>query len=111
MNGWNVIAPVQRGVTGLVALLVVTAAACAPPAPVIQGRVVSVDPTKRQVAVQDETRPNSPPVAIDISTAEIGNRPVVGDMVRIVYREEGRSCRALAVMNLTRQQRTEGTGR
>jgi hypothetical protein len=82
--------------------------ACAAPAPVVQGKVLAVD--ARTLRVEDETRPGTA-IDLDISTAEIGNRPSVGDIVRVVYRNNGRPPRALAVMNLTQQQRTEKRGR
>ncbi|MEW5984707.1 MAG: hypothetical protein AB1806_20325 [Acidobacteriota bacterium] len=82
------------------------ATACGPPAPVVQGTVVAIQ--NQMLTVQDETRPEGPPLALDIASAEIGNRPVVGDMVRVVYRQEGGGNRAIAVMNVTRQEQNEG---
>jgi hypothetical protein len=87
----------------LSALFVV--AGCAPPSPVVQGKVISVSAT--EMRVQDERRPEVEPLAIDITTAEMGHQPVVGHTVRVVYREQGNLRRALAVMDVTRQ---EGLG-
>ena len=90
-------------------LLLVVLASCGAPAPVVQGTVVSAD--ARILRVQDETRPGDPALAIDISQADMGNRPAVGEIVRVVYREEGSVRRALAVMSVSRQRRMEGEGR
>jgi hypothetical protein len=77
---------------------------------VIQGRVAAVEQEGGVVRVQDETKPEAPPVPLDIRRAEIGSAPVVGDEVRIVYRPEGGVNRALRVMNLTRQKEVEKSG-
>ena len=82
---------------------------CGKPAPVVQGVVVAAD--ARILHVQDETRPREPALAIDISTADMGSRPVAGETVRIVYRDERGVRRALAVMSVSRQRRMEGEGR
>ncbi len=93
----------------LAVLLLVVLASCGAPAPVVQGTVVSAD--ARLLQVQDETRPRDPALAIDISRADMGSRPQVGETVRIVYREERGVRRALAVMSVSRQRRIEGDGR
>jgi hypothetical protein len=49
-------------------------------------------------------------VALDITAADIGRAPRVGDRVRVVYRQHGAVNRALAVMNLTRQQEGPSSG-
>ncbi len=85
-------------------------AACAPPAPVVQGKVSAVEEQGKVVLVVDELRPEAPPLALDIATAQIGNAPVPGDEVRVVYRTEGGVNRALRVMNLTRQREVEKGG-
>jgi hypothetical protein len=82
---------------GILGILIV---ACASPAPVVQGKIVESDAQGTRLAVQDETRPDAPPVVLDISAAEVGSRPVAGDRVRVVYRVVGDTNRALAVMNL-----------
>jgi hypothetical protein len=94
---------------GAVMCVLALASGCGAPAPVVQGKVVSTD--RSILRVQDETRPGAEPLVIDVSTAEMGKLPVDGDVVRIVYRTSGGTNRALAVMNLTQQQRTEGNTR
>jgi hypothetical protein len=84
-----------------VALLV--AMSCVPNAPVVQGKVLSVDTGGKVIAVQDEARPDGAPILIDISQAEIGAPPVPGDQVRLAYRVEGSNNIALRVMNLTQE--------
>jgi hypothetical protein len=93
----------------LLALLLLLAA-CTPPAPVIQGKVTAVEGQGKVILVADELRPEAPPLALDIASAEIGNAPVVGDEVRVVYRTEGGVIRALRVMNLTRQREVDKSG-
>jgi hypothetical protein len=105
-NAWmRADVPLVRACLLFLAMLL---AACSAPAPVVQGKVLEVDSTS--LRVQDETQPDTV-LAIDISTAETGGRPAVGDVVRVVYRDAGGARRALAVMNLTRQQRTDARGR
>lgn len=102
----------RTGASVFVALLalLVLLAACAPPAPVVQGKVTAVEEQGKVILVADELRPDAPPLALDIASAEIGNAPVVGDDVRVVYRTEGGVNRALRVMNLTRQREVEKSG-
>ena len=103
MNGSNKRTGSNRSLVLLsaVAGACLVVAACGAPAPVVQGPIVSVD--AKTISLQDEMRPEGPPVVLDISTAEIGGRSAVGDVVRVVYRAEGGVNRALAVMNLNRQ--------
>ena len=86
------------------------AGACGPPAPVLQGKVVAVTPDGARVQVADERSPEAPPVEFDISRAEIGNPPEAGDVLRIVYRAEGGTNRALRVMNVSKQAAVEKGG-
>jgi hypothetical protein len=78
--------------------------ACVPTAPVVQGKVVAVERGGGLIRVQDELRPDAEPLAMDITTAEIGGTPKPGDIVRIVYRADASSNQALRVMNLSRHQ-------
>jgi hypothetical protein len=90
---------------GLVGILVLSA--CAPRAPVVQGKVVAVDPGGGVIRVQDELNPGAEPLAFDIATAEIGTAPKPGDIVRIVYRAGASSNQALRVMNVSRQRTSQ----
>ena len=78
--------------------------ACAPTAPVVQGKVVAVEQGGGMIRVQDELKPEAEPVALDITTAELGAALKPGDLVRIVYRAGASSNQALRVMNLSRHQ-------
>ncbi|MEW5763615.1 MAG: hypothetical protein ACOYXN_06425 [Acidobacteriota bacterium] len=91
-------------------LFLILAWGCVPPAPVVQGPVTAVEQEGGVIRVQDEVRPEVPPIPLDIRSAEIGSAPVVGDQVRVVYRAEGEVNRALRVMNLTRQKEVEQSG-
>jgi hypothetical protein len=87
---------------GLVGILALSA--CVPTAPVIQGKVVSIEQGGGVIRVQDELRLEAEPLTLDIRTAEIGAAPREGDVVRIVYRAAAASNQALRVMNLSRHQ-------
>jgi hypothetical protein len=84
--------------------------ACAPPAPVVQGPVVSVDQVAKTITLQDEKRPGEAPMTYDISKAEIGAQPEVGDIVRLAYRTEAGQNVVLRVMNLTQQKERDAKG-
>ena len=84
--------------------------ACAPPAPVIQGPVVSVDQAAKTITLQNEQRPGEPPMTFDIGKAEIGAQPEVGDVVRLVYQADAARNVALRVMNLTQQRERDKKG-
>jgi hypothetical protein len=95
-------AALGRRVAGL--LLLVAALGCVAAAPVMQGKVTAVDPGAKTMSVQDELQPSAAPVLFDLSRAEMGTPPVVGDQVRLVYREIGGSNVVLRLMNLTQQE-------
>jgi hypothetical protein len=82
---------------------VVFASACVAVAPVVQGKVVAVEQGGGVIQVVDEQAPDGAPIALDITTAEIGAAPRAGDLVRVVYRA-GASNQALRVMNLSQHQ-------
>ena len=84
--------------------------ACAPPSPVVQGPVVSLDRDAKTITLQDEKKPGEPPMTYDISKAEIGSQPEVGDLVRLVYRADAGKNVALRVMNLTQQKERDKKG-
>jgi hypothetical protein len=84
--------------------------ACAPPAPVVQGPVVSVDKVAKTITLQDEKRPGEAPLTYDISKAEIGAQPEVGDIVRLAYRTDAGQNVVLRVMNLTQQKERDAKG-
>jgi hypothetical protein len=77
--------------------------ACAPTAPVVQGKVVAVEQGGGVIRVQDELKPDAEPLALDITTAELGAALQPGALVRIVYRAGASSNQALRVMDLGRQ--------
>jgi hypothetical protein len=92
----------------VIALLVAAAGiTCTERAPVVQGTVTSVEGGGGIVRVQDERQPEAEPLALDITTAEIGAALKFGERVRIVYREAAGANRALRVMNLSRQRVNE----
>jgi hypothetical protein len=70
----------------------------------VQGKVVAVEQGGGVLRIQDEEAPDRAPVALDITSAEIGVTPKVGDRVRVVYEARPASNRAQRVMNLSRHQ-------
>ena len=94
----------SRVACAITLMAVIIASACVAVAPVVQGQVVAVEQGGGTVRVQDEQALDRPPLVFDITTAEIGAAPRVGDVVRIVYRAGRTSNQALRVMNLSRHQ-------
>jgi len=93
-----------RGRAAFAAITVLLAAPCCTPFPeVIQGRVEEYDPASHSLLLQDQA-PGSRQVRFSLESAEIGAEPVVGDTLRIAYREEGGVKVATRVMNITRQE-------
>lgn len=88
----------------LTLIVVAGVSACVAVAPVVQGKVVAVEQGGGVLRVQDEEAPDRPPVALDITSAEIGAAPRTGDVVRIAYRAGSSPHQALRVMNLSRHQ-------
>ncbi len=77
---------------------------------VLQGRVVSYDPSTQELIVKDE-RAGQREVRLSLKHAEIGAEPQADDVVRIAYGEaEGRLV-ARRVMNLTRQKEVARQGK
>ena len=89
-------------------LLLGWAASCVREAPVIQGKVLSVERGGAVIRVADEKNPAGAAMELDISKAEIGNPPKPEDVIRAAYRIEGGTNVALRVMNLTRQKEKGG---
>lgn len=85
----------------LISLL--TASGCVDSAPVLQGKVVSVEMNTKIISVQDELHPTDAALAFNLSRAEMGTPPAVGDQVRLVYRTTGGQNMVLRIMNLTQQ--------
>jgi hypothetical protein len=80
-------------------LLALLAAGCAAPK-VVQGTVVSNDPTTHQLVIKDELPPRAE-VPLFTEGAEIGAPPVAGDLVRIAYHERDGKRHATRVANLS----------
>ncbi|MBI5533791.1 MAG: hypothetical protein HY898_13810 [Deltaproteobacteria bacterium] len=85
-----------------VALVLSCACGCGDPPRVIQGNVVSYEPSTKVVVVADEEPPHAQ-MTMHVEGADIGADPLVKDLVRISYRDRGGKLTALRVMNLTRQ--------
>ena len=91
-------------------ILLLLLAACSPPAPVVQGTVISVASDGKTIILKDEAKPDAEAQTFDISGAEIGAAPAAGDELRLVYRVRGGANVALRVMNITRQKAREESG-
>ncbi len=88
-------------------LLVLLAAGCSGAPKVVQGTVVSNDPTMHQLVIKDELPPNQD-VTLMTDHADIGAPPVAGDLVRVAYHERDGKRHATRVANLSRQGEIKG---
>ena len=77
--------------------------ACAPPPEVIQGTVVSYDPSTGVLTVEDEL---SPGTVSEFSAlgAEMGAELQTGDLVRLACYRRGDTLEAIRIMNISRQE-------
>jgi hypothetical protein len=82
---------------------------CDPFPNVIQGRVESCDTSAQTLLLRDETQPDRT-LEFSLRGAEIGANPVVGDTLRIAYREKDGRNVATRVMNVTRQKELRRQG-
>jgi hypothetical protein len=93
----------KKFVLGVIAVsLVASWIGCGKGPEVLQGRVVSYDPSSQDLVVKDE-RPPQREVRLSLEGAEIGAEPKPDDVVRVAYREADGGLVAGRVMNLTRQ--------
>ena len=69
---------------------------------VVQGAVVSYEPSSQTLVMQDETRPGVT-LRLSLDGAEVGAEAAPGDTVRVAYHESGTGPVATRVMNVTRQ--------
>jgi hypothetical protein len=84
----------------LASFLALFAAGCPAAPKVLQGTVVSNDPTTHQLVIKDELPPNQD-VPVFTEGAEIGAAPVAGDLVRVAYHERDGKRQATRVANLS----------
>ncbi len=98
---------------GLRVVLVVVSAflplACSQAPDVVQGTVVSYDPTTKLLVLRDEAKPQV--LQLSLAGAEVGAEPTTGDMVRIAYHERDGGRVATRVMNVSRQEEIGGKAR
>jgi hypothetical protein len=74
---------------------------------VVQGAVIAYDEQAQTVTVCDDLPPN-PELVLSLAGAEVGKAPNLGDVVRVAYRDQGGTLKALRLMNLTRQEELQG---
>jgi len=82
-------------------------------AEVAQGKCLEYNPGKKELTIQEyntefskEMPYGKPTVAVskfDISGAKIGEDPKPGDILRIAYKANGKTKKALKVMNVSKQ--------
>lgn len=66
---------------------------------VIQGTVVAMDSSTHTLTIRNELPPNEEKI-LDISKADYGSVPHVGELLRIAYREKQGQLQALRIMTL-----------
>lgn len=90
-----------------VAVFLLLTAACGTPPEVVQGKVVSYDPAKKILVIEEETRGR---LELSLADAEIGGEPVAGDVVRVACLPQNGILTATRVMNISKQSDTAGEG-
>ena len=96
----------MRNLTGILGIvLLIASLGCVKGQKVTQGKVVSFDPEKKVLVVEDEKEPN-PKLALDTASAEIGSpKPAPGALVRVAYQERDGRLVAGRVMNVGGQKK------
>jgi len=86
----------------VVALVGATFLTCSDAPLVVQGVVVQYDSTEKTIVVKDEQAPNQE-LTLQVSAAEMGTEPKVGEIVRIACRQTPQGLVGMRVMNLSHQ--------
>ncbi|OFX26106.1 MAG: hypothetical protein A2V77_18530 [Anaeromyxobacter sp. RBG_16_69_14] len=96
----------MRKLIGIVGVVLLTASlACVKGQKVTQGKVVSFDPDKKVLVVEDEKQPDTK-LALDTTSAEIGSpQPAPGALVRVAYQDRDGHLVAGRVMNVGGQKK------
>jgi len=69
---------------------------------VVQGTVVQYNSTEKTIVIRDEQTPNQE-LTVQVSSAEMGTEPKVGEIVRISYHQTSQGMVGIRVMNLSHQ--------
>lgn len=91
-------------ITVVLSLFFVFVTGCGEAPKVIQGTVVDYKNDSKTVLVKDDIQPDRI-YTISLQKSEFGLEPVIGDSVRISYREKDGELNAIRVMNLSHSDR------
>ena len=69
---------------------------------VVQGTVVQYNSTEKTIVIKDDQTPNQE-IIVQVSSAEMGTEPKVGEIVRVSYRRTPQGIVGIRVMNLSHQ--------
>jgi hypothetical protein len=86
----------------LIITLAFCVAGCGDPPLVVQGTVTAYNAVERALTVKDENPPNKE-LTFSLADADVGGEPVIGDVVRLSYRNNKGTLTAIRVMNLSHQ--------
>jgi hypothetical protein len=96
---------------GLVVLAFSTTSALA--AEVAQGKCVAYDKEKKEISIEEYDtnisqaapygKPTGTILKFDATKAKVGMSPQPGDILRIAFKKEGQTLKAIKVMNVSRQ--------
>lgn len=87
-------------ITVVLNLFLVLVIGCGEAPKVVQGTVIDYKTESMTVLVKDDLQPDKV-YAISIQNSEFGLEPVVGDVVRISYRDKDGKLSAIRIMNLS----------
>jgi hypothetical protein len=76
--------------------------ACSDAPLVVQGTVLQYNSTEKTIVIKDEQAPNQE-LTLQVSSAEMGTDPKLGEIVRISYHQTSEGMVGIRVMNLSHQ--------
>jgi len=86
----------------IITLVGATFLTCSDAPLVVQGTVVQYNSTEKTIVIKDDQTPNQE-IIVQVSSAEMGTEPKVGEIVRVSYRQTPQGIVGIRVMNLSHQ--------
>lgn len=86
----------------IITLVGATFLTCSDAPLVVQGTVVQYNSTEKTIVIKNEQSPNQE-IIVQVSSAEMGTEPKVGEIVRVSYRQTPQGMVGIRVMNLSHQ--------